>query len=380
MEAPKPILNTPLENEDPKNVNYIEELIINQENKIFKIQFGINESSINQNQMILKVTPVDIKYFYFQNIFDLNQLQSISKIFSFYENIKEIISFLKTLKYEIHEKEENLKLKFNIFLPNGQNKLIELNLQKKICNSNDIITTLLEENKLLKEDISKNKNEISLLKVQISKNQKDIEMLLNQNKSLWEEINKLKGSNKFTSFNFSFDSKIFNNSINEINFILDYIRGHDKLFSFNNLNLLYRASRDGDKTETCHKLCDDKKNVLIIIKSEIGYIFGGFCKIGFRINNRCDYKIDNDCFLFSYQLKKIYPVIKDKKVICHIYNTFGLCFYGSLEIQNNFMNYKDNRVNGGTTCFSGFSTLYEMNGGEKEFIAQELEVFQLMLK
>ena len=380
MEAPKPILNTPLENEDPKNVNYIEELIINQENKIFKIQFGINESSVNQNQMILKVTPVDIKYFYFQNIFDLNQLQSISKIFSFYENIKEIISFLKTLKYEIHEKEENLKLKFNIFLPNGQNKLIELNLQKKICNSNDIITTLLEENKLLKEDISKNKNEISLLKVQISKNQKDIEMLLNQNKSLWEEINKLKGSNKFTSFNFSFDSKIFNNSINEINFILDYIRGHDKLFSFNNLNLLYRASRDGDKTETCHKLCDDKKNVLIIIKSKTGYIFGGYCKIGFRINNKLDYKIDNDCFLFSYQLKKIYPVIKDKKVICHIYNTFGLCFYGSLEIQNNFMNYKDNRVNGGTTCFRGFSTLYEMNGGEKEFIAQELEVFQLMLK
>ena len=80
--------------------------------------------------MILKVTPGDIKYFYFQNIFDLNQLQAISKIFSFYDNIKEIISFLKTLKYEIQEKDECIKLKFNIFLPNGQNKLIELNLKK----------------------------------------------------------------------------------------------------------------------------------------------------------------------------------------------------------------------------------------------------------
>ena len=108
MEAPKPILNTPFEKEDPKNVNYIEELLINQENKNYKIQFGINESSNIPNQMVLKVTPADIKYFYFQNIFDLNQLQSISKVFSLYENIKEIISFLKTLKYEIQEKDESI--------------------------------------------------------------------------------------------------------------------------------------------------------------------------------------------------------------------------------------------------------------------------------
>ena len=213
--------------------------------------------------------------------------------------------------------------------------------------SNNIITALLEENKLLKEDISKNKNEISLLKVQISKNQNDISMLINQNKSLWEEINKLKDNKKVTLISTSFNSKILNNSINEINFILDYIREHDKSFSFNNLNLLYRASRDGDRTETCHKLCDEKKNVLIIIKSEIGYIFGGFCKTGFRINNKWDYKIDNNCFLFSYQLKKIYPVIQNKRVICHISNDFGLCFYGSLVTQDNFMNSKNNKVNGG---------------------------------
>ena len=122
-------------------------------------------------------------------------------------------------------------------MPNGKNKLIELNLQKKFLDSNNIITALLEENKLLKEDISKNKNEISLLKVQISKNQNDISMLINQNKSLWEEINKLKDNKKVTSISTSFNSKILNNSINEINFILDYIREHDKSFSFNNLNL-----------------------------------------------------------------------------------------------------------------------------------------------
>ena len=91
-----------------------------------------------------------------------------------------------------------------------------------------------------------------------------------------------------------------------------------------------------------------------------------------------DYKIDNDSFLFSYNLKKIYPVIIDKKVICHINNYYGLCFFGSLVFQNNFMSKQNNDVNGGETSFTGFSTKYEMNGGERKFIAQELEVFQLI--
>ena len=91
-----------------------------------------------------------------------------------------------------------------------------------------------------------------------------------------------------------------------------------------------------------------------------------------------DYKIDNDCFLFSYQLKKIYPVIQNKSVICHISNSYGLCFYGSLVIQDNFMNIKNNNVNGGVTCFTGFSTIYEIYGGHREFKVQELEVFQLI--
>ena len=207
----------------------------------------------------------------------------------------------------------------------------------------------------------------------------NIAMLLNENKKLWNEINKIKkfiqNNNTIGNIITSFDSNIIN-SINEINFILNYIKDNDKSFSFNSLNLLYRASRDGDNTETCHKLCDDKKNILIIIKSDNQYIFGGYCKIGFKINPNKEYKIDNNCFLFSYNLKKIYSVIKDRKVICHIESTMGLCFYGSLVFCNNFMK-KSNSVNGGVTCFEGFHQYYEMNGGKSSFKVKELEVFQL---
>ena len=133
----------------------------------------------------------------------------------------------------------------------------------------------------------------------------------------------------------TFDSKIIN-SLGEIDFILDYIKQNDKELSFKKLVLLYRGSRDGDDTKICHNLCDHKQNILIIIKSDIGYIFGGYSKIGFETNNdKPEYKIDNSCFLFSKNLKKVYPVVKNQKVICNINNNNGLCFYGCLAFELN---------------------------------------------
>ena len=364
MEAPIPII-TPINEKDSNNINFIEHLIIKKESKEYKIEFGLNIFA--KEEMILRITSNDSKkIFYYQKKANLKELQDLSKIFTFYENIKEIISFLKTLKYEINEKNDDLELTFSVFLPNGQTKLILLNLKKYYSDDKNIISYLLEENKLLK-------NEILLLK-------ENNKTLLNENKKLWNEINEIKESirsmNQYINLNSSFDSKIIN-SINEINFILNYIKYNDKSFSFNSLHLLYRASRDGDRTETCHKLCDNKKNVLIIIKSDTGYIFGGYCKIGFKVNPKNEYKIDNNCFLFSYNLKKIYPVIKDKKVICYIKSNCGLCFSGSLSFYDNFLRNSYSYINGGETSFTGFSEYFEMNGGKREYIIKELEVFQL---
>ena len=73
-----------------------------------------------------------------------------------------------------------------------------------------------------------------------------------------------KENNKITYL----DSNI--ESINSINFILDYIKQNDQSFTYNKIQLLYRGSRDGDRTKTCHELCDNKQNILIIMKSDIG--------------------------------------------------------------------------------------------------------------
>jgi hypothetical protein len=157
---------------------------------------------------------------------------------------------------------------------------------------------------------------------------------------------------------------------------------NDKELSFKKIVLLYRGSRDGDDTQICHKLCDRKKNVLIIIKTDTGYIFGGYSKIGFEVNNiQNEYKIDNNCFLFSKNLKKIYPVIQNQKVICNINSNNGLNFYASLAFYNKFMNNYGSSICGGSFYyyFTGLnSDSKKINGGKVNYKCQELEVFQLL--
>ena len=162
---------------------------------------------------------------------------------------------------------------------------------------------------------------------------------------------------------------------------MEYIRENDKLFKFNYLNLLFRGTRDGDSTKICHKLCDNKQNVLIIIKSDSDYIFGGYCKIGFKETDnyfKNEYKNDDNCFLFSINLRKIYSVIKNKNVICHIESSYGLCFYTSLAFYDKFLNNNNSYCcSNNNGYFLGVNESYEMNGGHKYFKCKDLEIFQI---
>jgi len=397
MEAAEPIqFITPKPHIDNEKIDFIEELKAIKGNENYTIQFGLKE---NKNELTIKVISENSKdIYYFQQSYTLYVLQNLSKIFALYETVKEIILFLKNLKFEIEERNENLILKFNAFLPDGKSKLIELELKKNLVDVNQVIKNLFEEIKFIKINMQKEKQdclnrELNYKKEIKNLNQyflnrelnykKEISDLKEENKKLWNEINKLKNSkekNKIIEENkiYNFDSKIID-SINKIDFILNYIRDNDKSFNFKEVKLLYRGSRDGDRTKTCHQLCDNKRNILIIMQSDIGYIFGGYSSIEFKINNSWDYKIDNKCFLFSINLRKIYPVIKNIPVICHVEAEQGLCFYGSLAFKDYFMNKKNNKIiKSIKSSFNGLKDIYEMNRNESEFTCKELEVFQLI--
>ena len=174
-------------------------------------------------------------------------------------------------------------------------------------------------------------------------------------------------------------SKILS-SMDELKFIKFYIKTNDPSFNLKNIQLLYRGSRDGDRTKTCHELCDNKKNVLIIMKSDKGNIFGGYSKIGFKATNKSEYLIDNNSFLFSVDLKKIFPAIKDRNHISHISDYCGLCFTGSLCFYDNFMHNYENCIYSSRIkeYFNRLDDPCEMNGGKEKFKCEELEVYQFI--
>ena len=111
-ETKKPILEN-------TKIDFIEELSVKQEKEEYKIKFGIKD-----NYLAIKVeNEISKNINYYLNFYTLNEFQNFSMIFSLFKSLKDIISFLKNLKYEIEEKNEDLKVKFNIFNPDGKSKL-----------------------------------------------------------------------------------------------------------------------------------------------------------------------------------------------------------------------------------------------------------------
>ena len=64
-----------------------------------------------------------------------------------------------------------------------------------------------------------------------------------------------------------------------------------------NLELLFRSSRDGKKSEEFHNFCDNKGPTISLFKNEKGNIFGGYTSISW--SSKLGSKSDNLSFLFT---------------------------------------------------------------------------------
>ena len=117
--------------------------------------------------------------------------------------------------------------------------------------------------------------------------------------------------------------------MNEIDFIIKNI--HKNKYKIN-LNLLYKASSDGDKSSIFHEKCDKAQTTLVIIETNKNKKFGGYTKRTWRgLNTK---KSDNDSFIFSLNKKKIYNAIKGKKVIGCL-KELSAYFLGAFKIYDN---------------------------------------------
>ena len=281
---------------------------INLNNELYKIELSKTNNG-EDNSILFKARNENNNLF--QNIFTLDDLMSLSKAFRFCDNTEEALDIFSKIfetenKYNLSEKDEELIFYLKIDLPNGNEQEIQLNL-KKIESLEDVSKDeLLEKIKLLEKENKSLKLEINKLKKDLIKKDKIIESLSKKQNNNFkeneeEEINEINNE----------EEELGENGINtnivkteeEINFIENRLK---QIYYFQNKNikyeLIYKGSKNGDKSLNFHTKVDGIKNTLTLVKTKKGIRFGGFTsEIWNQIGGYG--KCDPFAFCFSLELK-----------------------------------------------------------------------------
>ena len=195
---------------------------------------------------------------------------------------------------------------------------------------------------------------INELKIQLENKDQQI-------KTLQKEINEIKSI-------FQEQIKKEKERISELNNISKWIDPNKKI----TYNLLFKKTRDGDTTQRFHAFCDNKGKTVTIIETIEGNKFGGFTNENWD-KSKCK-KNEND-FVFSLNLNKMYKLKSGDSIYCG--ESEGPYFghddsSADIRINNNTLNY-------GETIGNSYGSNKELNGGKKEFIVKEIDVYQVLI-
>ena len=301
-------------------------------------------------------------------------------------NNKNYINIDQTLKYMEYKKDIKSKNKEKYSsktLDNDENKFGLKKLRKQSSNKNNILSKTLPELNPENSD-SNNKTE----KDSDSSSKKNI-----RNSYFVSSYNLFSSRLRARPnvFDLFIDTNILKKEdITENFFIFTKLK---EIYAYNRyikLNLIYRASRDGDNAKDFHFKCDFIGPNLTVIKTKKEYIFGGFTiktwKHLFKdINSEdpeCGTELkDEQAFGFSVNKNKIYENGKQDEGIIYCNSNYGPCF------KNFFFKIFDKCFENGGICgtvkesnFIGIEKDFEINGGERNFDVEEIEVFQIAFR
>ena len=342
----------------------IEKLKNNKENENLKNQIeNLNKENINLKSEIEKLKKNnEIKIL-------KNKIEKITK-----ENKK-----LKSEKRNLQKKNEN---KTEIITKENNNLKIEIeklkkNYEKKIEEITSENTKLNSEMENLKKNcenkIKNNENEMAKLNKEIERykinsleNDQPRNKIINLETLIQELTEKLEKTQEK-----EVKGDIIHN-MKELKLITKKIKKKKSTRMI--IDLLYKASIDGDSAQVFHQKCDKAKNTIVLIETKNGKRFGGYTTCNWSGN--CIEKKDSEAFIFSFDKMKTYDNIPgDNAIGC--YPKFGPVFLGcQIKI------FDDAFVNGGTTHEKelNFNTTedYELTGGDKTFEIKDIEVYEVI--
>ena len=307
-----------------------------------------------------------------------NQNDQIRKM---YEDLENEYNQYKSQTEEMNKENELLRnqieeLNNNFIMINkelenirNENEIFKSNLEQQKKNLNeDMINELIAENNMLKKKLEEGgylTKQMDEMEYQTKnqenqdKDEKDNQEKENEGENQGEEEEEEKG-------------EIIHN-MKELELITDKINKENKKII---INLLYKASVDGDKASIFHDKCDEAKSTIVLVETLNGKRFGGFTTCSWAGN--CEDKNDPKAFIFSLDKMQTYDNIPgDEAIGC--YPKFGPIFLGcQIKIFDNAL------TKGGTTFEKelNFDTKedYELTGGDRVFQIKDIEVYEVIIE
>lgn len=142
------------------------------------------------------------------------------------------------------------------------------------------------------------------------------------------------------------------------------------------LQLIYKATKDGFDSNDFHRLCDGKKNTVVLIKSAEpnSRVFGGYTTKEWDRTNK--FTSDRHAFVFSISERKK-CAIKDEDRAIFKYSEAGPVFGEGYDIficsNSNILKHSTTRL--GHTYESNIIHGNSLSGSPKAFLVAEIEVF-----
>ena len=238
----------------------------------------------------------------------------------------------------------------------------------------------------MKNELKIVKNELNIVKQELDKtkneNKIELDKIKNENIQLHERLKNIEDLlfNKNGNENIIFNDSLIAKEEQDKKLLISWISEKGNI---EKINLLYRATRDGDTSKVFFEKCSNKGPTISFVKTRKGRRFGGFTKTEWTDKLKWITLRDANAFLFSLDNQKKYNVLMpDYAMRCIPYNCClvygnngrgeGMCIYSGFlnsqkHIENNIKKVYDLPSD---HCLSG----------EENFSVEELEVYQIIFK
>ena len=336
-----------------------ENSVLKNDNDNYKNQIEIYKKQIEAMQNQYQTYNKDLEAVEAQN----------DQIRKMYENLESEYNQYKSQTEEVSKENEMLRgqieeLNNNFIVINkelenirNENDVFKTDLEQQKKNLNeDMVNKLIEENKILKQKLQmQNQNQTQEYQ---QESEPEPEKKEEQDEREEEEVEE-KGE--------------IIHDMKELELITNKINKENKKII---INLLYKASADGDKASIFHDKCDGANSTIVLVETLNGKRFGGYTTCSWAGN--CEDKNDPNAFIFSFDKMKTYDNIPgDEAIGC--YPKFGPIFLGcQIKIFDNAF------TKGGTTFEKelNFNTQedYELTGGDRVFQIKEIEVYEVIME